>query len=90
MSYGLKVWDSSGNVTLDSTDQTFRYLGSYAFTPSQTVDVVVSVSGADPATHFAACAASQSGLAVVETNQIRIYPGFVSSGSSDVVHLFRL
>lgn len=90
MSYGLKVWDAAGVLMLDSTDQTFRYLGSYTFTPSQMVDVLVSASGADQATHFAVCAAPQSGVAVVEANQIRIYPGFTSYGTTDTVHLFRI
>ena len=29
MSYGLRVWDQSGNITLDTTDRTARFYGQY-------------------------------------------------------------
>lgn len=44
MSFGLKVWDASGVLTLDIIDRLPRYWGSYAFSFS-TKSATVSVPG---------------------------------------------
>ena len=43
MAYGMRVWDASGNLTMDSTDNMGRYLGQVATTG--TTDGSASVPG---------------------------------------------
>ena len=45
MAYGLKVYDASGNVRLDTTDREFRYISFHTGTVSASSSVNVSVSG---------------------------------------------
>lgn len=47
MPYGLRVWDASGNLTLDTTDRITRYhstvtVATDAIAPSGTLNVTVS------------------------------------------------
>jgi hypothetical protein len=88
MAAGLQVWDASGNIILDTSDQTFRYIGSYGFTVSSSDNssTVVSVPGVSPGTHFAT---SSIGLPVVETNQVRVY-GQIGSSGSGTFYVFRI
>ena len=45
MAYGLKVWDSSNNIRLDSSDREFRYVAFYTGSVSASSSTNVSVSG---------------------------------------------
>lgn len=38
MSYGLRVWDAAGNLTLDVSDRLSRYFGSYSVTTNGHID----------------------------------------------------
>lgn len=86
MAAGLQVWDASGNIILDTSDYTFRYMGAYGFTISSSSDTIVSISGIAAGTHFATC---DVGYPVVETNQVRVCPQFNASGAA-TLHLFRI
>lgn len=86
MAAGLQVWDASGNIILDTSDYTFRFVSSHTFTISGSSDVIVSVSGIAAGTHFAT---TVKGFPVVETNQVRIKPQFNASGT-DTLFVFRI
>tara|TARA_B110000285_G_C15024793_1_gene563555 strand:- start:916 stop:1197 length:282 start_codon:yes stop_codon:yes gene_type:complete len=45
MAYGLKVWDSSNNIRLDTSDREFRYVAFYTGSVSASSSTNVSVSG---------------------------------------------
>ena len=87
MAAGLQVWDASGNIILDTTDITFRYMGSTTFTNNPAADVVVSTPGTVAGTYFATC---DLGFPVVGTNQVVIKPQFGSGTPTVTLHLFRI
>ena len=45
MAYGLQIWDSSGNVRLDTSDRECRYVGFFTGSVSSSSSVAVTVSG---------------------------------------------
>jgi hypothetical protein len=45
MAYGLKVYDASGNVRLDTTDREFRYVADYSGLLAANSTVNVTVTG---------------------------------------------
>jgi len=45
MAYGLKVYDASSNIRLDTTDREFRYVAFYTGSVSASSSTNVSVSG---------------------------------------------
>ena len=45
MAYGLKVYDASFNIRLDTTDREFRYVAFYTGSVSASSSTNVSVSG---------------------------------------------
>ena len=83
----MQIFDAMGNIVLDGSDMTFRFVGQYSFTTSQTSDVIVSVPGVAAGTHFATC---DSGFPVVETNQVRIHPEFGANGLTVQLYIFRV
>jgi hypothetical protein len=90
MAFGLQIFDLSGNFQLDVGDLTFRYRASYSYTADGTNDVLISAPGAVPGRWFAITMTVNSGLPVVETNQIRIKRAFFGGGTAATVHLFSL
>jgi len=45
MAYGLQIWDSSGNVRLDTSDRECRYVGFFTGSVGAGSSVTVTVSG---------------------------------------------
>ena len=45
MAYGLKVYDASGNVRLDTTDREFRYVANYSGNLAANTTTNITVSG---------------------------------------------
>jgi|TARA_R110000744_G_scaffold287339_1_gene398503 hypothetical protein len=45
MAYGLQIWDSSGNVRLDTSDRECRYVGFFTGSVGPSSSVTVTVSG---------------------------------------------
>jgi len=45
MAYGLKVYDASGNVRLDTTDREFRYVAFYSGSLSANTTLNITVAG---------------------------------------------
>jgi hypothetical protein len=45
MAYGLKVYDASSNIRLDTTDREFRYVAFYTGSVAASASTTVSVSG---------------------------------------------
>ncbi len=45
MAYGLKVYDASSNIRLDTTDREFRYVAFYTGSVAASSSTNVSVSG---------------------------------------------
>lgn len=87
MGQGLQIWDASGNLTFDTSDFTFRYLGSYTFTANPSADVTVSTPGTAAGTHFATC---DTGFPVVGTDQVVIKPQFGSGTGTKTLYIFRI
>lgn len=87
MAAGLQVWDASGNIVFDTSDYTFRYMGSYTFTNNPTADVTVSTPGTVAGTYFATC---DTGFPVVGTNQVVIKPQFGSGTGTKTLYIFRI
>lgn len=55
MSYGLRVWNGSGGLTLDTTTFTYQIMGQWTIdfsssTPANPGSVTLSIPGFDPAT----------------------------------------
>lgn len=89
MSYGVRMRDAAGDITLELSDSTFRYMGFYNYAPSTSAEVFISIPGISPATHFASAEAPNYGFPAVESGGVRIYPGFFSAASS-AIYLFRI
>jgi hypothetical protein len=47
MAYGLKIFDASSNVRLDTTDRLNRYVAFYTGTITGTNSVALTISGYD-------------------------------------------
>ena len=45
MSYGLRVWDASGNLTLDVTNRITRIISSHGFSIAANSSQAISVPG---------------------------------------------
>lgn len=45
MAYGLKIYDASGNIRLDTTDRECRYVGLFTGSVGSSSSVTVTVSG---------------------------------------------
>lgn len=87
MGQGLQVWDASGNIILDTSDQTFRYMGVYTFTANPSADVTVSTPGTVADIYFATC---DTGFPVVGTDQVVIKPQFGSGTGTKNLYIFRV
>lgn len=87
MPQGLQVFDAAGNITLDTSDFTFRYIGSYTFTANPSADVTVSTPGTVAGLYFATC---DTGFPVVGTDQVVIKPQFGSGTGTKTLYLFRI
>jgi len=45
MAYGLRVWDSSGNVRVDTTDRQMRFVALYTGSTSGNATTTITVTG---------------------------------------------
>lgn len=92
MSYGLRVWDASGNLTLDISDRLTRFVGTYSvsFTVNgPEADKLISVSGmVNDGTWFAS--GDRQASATVEAGQIRVKKTYAYSTLTATILVFRI
>ena len=56
MSYGFQVWNSAGNLILNTSDRLPAFISNYSFTlPSSSLTVFVSVPGVVANQYFGFC-----------------------------------
>jgi hypothetical protein len=91
MSSGLRIWDASGNMTLEITDRLSRYIGlSPYFFPANVSSVFVNVAGAEPSSWFAFSYDAINPRCITSSNGFTLYRvGHVGSSASGNIAVFR-
>lgn len=102
MSYGLKVWNSSGTVTLDTTDRVFRFFSSYTVPNATFTEAIgfysdVYVPGASADGTWLGYMDNSPGSVVFSTNNARVIIPFIigspypwdSASAGNLLHVFR-
>ena len=94
MSYGLKVWDAAGVLTLDISDRLLRYWGSfpYSFTARSSVISIPGMS-TDGTWAVGVVPASTSGFVypILQANQCYLEGYIFDTGTkSGTVYVYRV
>ncbi len=93
MSYGLRVWDASGNLTLDVTDRLTRFVTSatvYFTTSSNEADKYISIAGMqNDGTWFVSSSAFQA-QATVEVGRVAVKKLTSQAPVSTVITVFKI
>ena len=101
MAYGLQIFDTSGNIVLDSSTRHMTLYGIYYFTVPANVPVVggdtspvtinINVPGINPSEFYAFTLASRSKVTVTtDTVSILTYPYYKTSNSGDPTYYLSL
>lgn len=80
MSYGVQIWDASGNLTLDISSVTLREYTPLAVTVPSSGTVDVTATGIAPTTHIAFV--DNGAPAVVAANKVTVTGGSSTAGGS--------
>ena len=84
MSYGLKVWNSSGVLTLDVSDRTARFVGSYTI-PSIAINgsYTLNISGFAVGTWFFSANHPYNVYLIPGSGKITLYHTNLGNASSN-------
>jgi hypothetical protein len=91
MSYGLQVWNSSGNLTLNTSDRLPAFISNHSFTlPSASLTVFVSVPVVVVGQYFAFCTTNANIRTETVTGGFNVGTWGPHSAISGQITVFRL